>query len=375
VDRPQRLVALMLASLLACAGGSDDPGSGGASPSSSGGAGGLGLGGEGGASDECTCESGIHETSILVLSDDAGIWSFDPTRGDFTHVRDVPCAVTRPYSMAVDQKGVAWILDIDSQDVVTVELAGSGDCGDPGYEPGPIQSGFGLFGMAFSTRGPGSLCADLYAHSYSGEGPFDEGPGAGILGRLNAETMRLEILGAVDYDGGELAGTGDGRLFAFAGVDPVKLVEYQRDSGAVVSTLPLDGFDKTYASAFAVFAGQVYFFTEAPPSGCSPCLEANCGGDYATCQADPPCAESLACAIETGEATMDTCGGGLPGALHSCLTDTCGDECLPEIEDRLSRVSRLDLANTQAGVEEYVPEGPIRVVGAGTSICAPVIPR
>lgn len=373
-------MVLTIAVALAGCAGEDDDGGGGAGATGgttpAGGNGGAGFGGDGvGGAGECACESGLHQTSILVLSDDAGVWSFDPETMAFALVRDVPCAINSPYSMAIDEKGVAWILDIDTEDLVTVELESDTDCGDPGYDPGPLQAGFGLFGMAFSSRGAGSFCADLFAHSYSGEGPFGEGPDAGVLGQLNAESMQLEILAAVDYDGGELAGTGDGRLFAFAGVDPPKLVEYDRLTGAEIDTIPLDGFDKTYASAFALFGGSVYFFTEAPPVDCDPCLEDACGAEYAACEADPPCADQLACAIAAGSADMDDCGGGLPEPLLGCLIDSCGPQCLPAIEDRVSQVSRLDLANPGAGVEPYVPIAPIRIVGAGTSICAPVVPR
>ena len=43
-----------------------------------------------------------------------------------------------------------------------------------------------------------------------------------------------EILAMVDYDGGEIDGTGDGRLFAFAGTEPAKLIEFDRETGEVM---------------------------------------------------------------------------------------------------------------------------------------------
>jgi hypothetical protein len=310
---------------------------------------------------------------MIVLSDDGALWSFDPATSAFSFLRDVPCGALHPYSMAVDAAGVAWILDADSKDLVTVPLETGGGCGDPGYDPGPLQAGFELFGMAFVARGPGDACADLFAHSYSGSGPFGEGPNAGVLGKLDADLMRLDIVGPVDYDGGELAGTGDGRLFAFAGKDPVKFIEYDR-SGAVLDLVPLAGFSKTNASAFAVFAESVYFFTEAPPSGCAPCLEQECGAAYQACVADAVCAEDLGCAIELGDLN-DDCGGMLSAELQSCLVGPCIEECLPASQDRASRVSRIDLGAPNPVVEIVVPEAPIRIVGAGTSTCAPVIPE
>lgn len=366
------LTGLVLASPAACTNVDLEPGgggSGGASSSSS-----SGFGGEGDGGGECSCAPGIHETRIIVLGGDGAIWSFDPDLAEFSYVRDNPCGIDAAFSMAVDASGLAWILDVDTEDLFTVDLNAEGPCGDSGYEPGPLQGEFGLFGMAFAARSDGDRCADLFAHTYSGSGPFGEGPSAGAIGRLNAQTLQLEKLASIDYDGGELAGTGDARLFAFAGVEPVKLVEYERATGAVIATIPLDGFSKTRASAFSVFAGFVYFFTEATPPDCDPCLDRTCSAAYEACLASPPCAESLTCVLETGEVDSDRCSGGLTEEMRNCIAG-CSLECLPPASQRVSKVSRLELANPQGGIELVVPAGPIRVVGAGTSICAPVVPR
>lgn len=357
--------------LVACAGEASSVG-GGAASSGGGGGDGGGAGGVGGSGPACACEPGIHESRIALLSGDGAIWTYDPVANQIAHQRDIPCAVAHPYSMAVDTAGVAWILDADSKDLVTLPLEGTAPCGDPGFDPGPLQAGFSLFGMAFTARGPGDACADLFAHSYSGSGPFGEGPGAGVLGVLDPAKERLEILAATDYDGAELAGRGDGRLFAFAGVDPVKLVEYDRATGGVVATRALGGFSKTNASAFAVYGKHVYFFTEAPPVGCDACLETSCGAAFQACIADPPCAADLACALEQGDIT-DACGGLLSAELMSCVAGPCLDACLPSPADRVSQVSRLLLDDPAAALEVVLPAAPLRVVGAGTSICVPTL--
>lgn len=349
----------------------DTAGGGGAGAGASAGGDTFGGAGEGGAA--CQCQPGLHETNIVVLTDEGSLWRFDPKTQELAFVRDLPCAIAHPYSMAIDERGRAWVLDADSKDLVTVELAGDGDCGDPGYDPGPLQSGFELFGMAFTTR-PESLCGDLYAHSYSGDGPFDEGPSAGVLGRLDAETHRFELLAAVDYDGGELAGTGSGRLFAFAGNDPVKLVEYDPADGSTLSTRALEGLSKTQASAFALYGSDVYFFTEAPPVACDGCLERQCGAAFAACRADEACSQQLACALEVGRID-DDCGGGMPAELQQCVAMDCLVECLPDVSDRKSQVTKLALGSPDAELELVVPIAPIRIVGAGTSICAPAVPQ
>jgi hypothetical protein len=369
----ERRVAIVLAALaVGCAESVVDGAPGGA------GEGGSGTGGGFGGQPpepECSCEPGIHETHVIVLSDDAELWSFDPASRELAFLREVPCGIDAAFSMAIDERGRAWVLDVDTEDLFTMDVEGEGLCGDADYEPGPLQAGFGLFGMAFSSRGDDTRCADLYAHSYSGDGPFDEGPDLGKLGVLDATTRQFAPLSDVDYDGGELSGTGDGRLFAFAGVDPVKLVEYERATGEVLQTRPLEGFSKTSASAFAVFGDQVYFFTEASPPGCPECLDEACPDDWAACQADPECLASLECVQTTGQLDGDECTAGFTAAFRDCLGQACGPVCIPPPASRVSKVSTLDLDDPTNTVTVVVPAAPVRIVGAGTSICATPIPR
>jgi hypothetical protein len=283
---------------------------------------------------------------------------------------DLSCpGQSQAFSMAVDARGRAWILFASSQDLRVVDVNTPAGCENPGYTPG--QAGFGLFGMAFSSVGAADGCEHVFLHSYSGSGPFDEGPGIGALGELDPASTTITKIADIDYDGGELAGTGNGRLFAFTGVNPAKLVEYDKQSGAPISTMPLTGFSKTQASAFAFFAGDIYFFTEQKPPACTPCLEENCGAVYAQCVADPACAEALKCAQEQYDIT-DECGGIMPAELQSCISATCLPECFPHALDRKSWVHRLD---PQGNLTLFNPEAPIRIVGAGSSTCVAYQPR
>ncbi len=321
----------------------------------------------------CGCTPGPHGNLIYVLSDDSEIYSYDPVTNEFAFLSVLTCAGHLPYSMAVDQRGIAWVLYGDDHDIYSIDLHAPSQCGDPGYTPG--VPGFDLFGMAFTATGDGA-CPRLFAHSYSGSGPFSEGVDLGQLGYVEPTGGPIHVLGAIDYNGGELAGTGDGRLFAFAGLGPAKLVEYDRDTGAAVETIPLDGFNKTTASAFAFFAGDFYFFTEAPPTGCDDCLTLYCPADLTACEGDPTCADHLACAIAQGYIN-DECGGLLPAAMQTCLQDTCGVECLPPLSIRVSQVTHFDYDDSdgQGRVLTVVySKAPIRVVGAGTSPCVPFIP-
>lgn len=327
----------------------------------------------------CDCVPGPHNDLLYVMSDTAELWSFDPRTHAFAFVAGPVCGGTsapRPFSMAVDANGLAWILFIDSLDILTIDVKDPGACGDPGYNR--TNPDFGLFGMAFVTQQPASRCERLYLHTYDGDGPFSEGESIGRLGVIDPITGDLTELALVDFDGGELAGTGDGRLFAFAGVDPVKLVEYDRATGSVIDILPLGGLTKTNASAFAFAGGDAWIFTEAPPPDCDPCLSAQCGEAYAACIADATCRDQLACAIELGRIT-DECGGGMPAEMMTCVGTTCRDRCLPSVRARVSRVSRLDFDGSDSPTGErsltiVEDAAPIRIVGAGASTCVQTIP-
>lgn len=322
--------------------------------------------------DECACTPGLHNDAIVVLSDDGSLWSFAPAQNQFAEIAPLPCATSKtPFSLAVDQRGLAWILFADDADLRTFDLnQPSAGCTDPGYTPN--QASFGLFGMAFSVESAAVRCEKLYLHSYSGSGPFSEGPGVGSLGVLDPATLVPSSLASIDYDGGELSGSGEGRLFAFAGQTPAKLVEYDKSSGATLSTTPLTGLSKTNASAFAFFGGAFYFFTEAPPKGCDACLDQSCAAAASSCKSDPACAAAFACALEKGDIT-DECGGLMPSELQSCLAGPCLNACLPHPSERVSQVHRFVPATGALAL--VVPEAPIRIVGAGTSTCVSFVPR
>lgn len=319
----------------------------------------------------CGCETGLHNDHIVVVSDDAELWSYDPMTGEFELIGGASCfGNADPFSMAIDARGIAWIVYIESEDVFTLDVNDPGRCEDPGYIPG--RDGFGVFGMAFNADETTTDCEDLYLFSYSGDGPFREGEDLGRLGILDTETLSARTIGSIDFDGGELSGTADGRLFAFTGNEPAKLVEYDPETAEPIEIRPLEGFSKTNASAFAQFAGDFWFFTERVPPECEPCLESTCSTALADCRADETCAEHLACVLEQAD-FRDDCGGLLTEGMVDCVM-SCDSECLVRPAARVSEVTRLDFDESDGGGREVVGDAPIRVVGAGVSTCVPTIP-
>jgi hypothetical protein len=166
--------------------------------------------------------------------------------------------------MSVDRFGRAWIL-LQSENLYVLDLNNPVACLDPGWDGAPANF-TDLFGMGFAADGPFNQCDKLYTHSFSG-GSFSEGNNVGDLGWIDTGnpttpgTLDLTVIGEIDYDGGELTGTGDGRLFAFAGA-PAKLIEYDKATAAVLDTRNL-GLNLGNAFAFAFYAGDFFFFTSS----------------------------------------------------------------------------------------------------------------
>jgi hypothetical protein len=200
---------------------------------------------------------------IYVLSDDAELWSFDPSNNQFALVGALNCgnsSLFGTFSMSVSRAGIAWVMFQDDKlykiDVNQQPLT----CVDSGWTP---TSGFELFGMGFVSNSLVDPCEKLYMHDWSGFGGFSEGANVGTLGAMEPSDLSVEVLGSINYDGGELTGTGDGRLFAFAGANPAKLVEYDKSDASVIQTTNLTGLNLTNAFAFAHYDGDFFFFTES----------------------------------------------------------------------------------------------------------------
>jgi hypothetical protein len=124
--------------------------------------------------------------------------------------------------------------------------------------------------------------------------------------------LALVQLGKSNYGRAELTGTGDGRAFLFAGPDPSKLVEVDKASGATLDVIPLPGVKTGGGFAFAFFGGDFYFFTD-------------------------------------------------------------------NMSDSKSEVTHLDYDDSDKnGVQDLkviYQDAPLRIVGAGVSTCAPLVPQ
>ena len=141
-----------------------------------------------------------------------------------------------------------------------IDVTNPGNCIDPGYNPG--QMGINYYGMAFVSNSEFDQCDSLYGNTFNGFGGFSEGPNVGDFLNLDPKTLQIKLISKSNFNGAEMTGTGDGRVFSFGGV-PSKLIERDKANGQVISTLPLANLPLTNAFAFAFFGGDFYFFTES----------------------------------------------------------------------------------------------------------------
>jgi hypothetical protein len=203
------------------------------------------------------CDCAENTDLIYVLSDTGELWSYDPVSNQFALISaDLGCPPNQlfVFSMAVDRKGIAHVM-FQNGDIYTIDVNNPNMCLDPMYQPD--QLGFNRFSMGFVSNDDFEPCETLYAHTYVS---VLEGPDAGRLGRLDPETLTMEVIDFIDYAGGELTGTGDGRLFAFAGI-PAKLIEYDTSNAQVIAVEQL-GMNLTAAFALGFYGGDFYLFTE-----------------------------------------------------------------------------------------------------------------
>jgi hypothetical protein len=208
---------------------------------------------------ECPMLEVPIDDGIFVLSDDAELWKFRPDDLSFQMLGNFVCeGKTSTFSMAVDRLGFAWVMFSDGT-IYKVNVADPTVCMPSGYNT--FQMGTNLFGMGFVSNSAVDQCDSLYGNTFSGGG-FSEGPNQGKFLNLDPDTLLIQLLGNTSFNGAEVSGTGDGRVFMFGGVNPSKLVEVDRTNGAYIDVLPLVGLETTNGFAFSHFDGDFYIFTE-----------------------------------------------------------------------------------------------------------------
>jgi hypothetical protein len=230
---------------------------------------------------------------IYVIDETNNLYSFYPAAngglGEFNLVGTIDCPApvgAEPFSMAVDHKGVAYVvfsnqvgLGLDGG-----EVYGAGDGNlyrvstrNAACEATPFiphQKGFPRFGMGFvaSTDDAGNGIETLYVASDTPAGTPSE------LGIIDLTTFVVHEVSTFGAAGGgvpvfmaELTSTADGRLFGFFAPDnssePSYIIQIDPRTAAVKSTVELPGVEEGSGWAFGFWGGNFYTFTA--PDGTS----------------------------------------------------------------------------------------------------------
>lgn len=209
-------------------------------------------------------------TLVYVVSMDHRLYSFYPPTASFQFIGTLDCPTSDGvFSMAVDRKGTAYVLynNAATPTVGTLFRASTRTAACvalPQYQPD--QQGFNVFGMGFATvgGGPAEKLYVLGAPDFSGSSG---------LATIDTTTLKLGFVGDNNPPlfGGELTGTGDGRLFSFylyGSMQQPFIGEVDENTGHVKSETQLSGFGTVGAFAVAFWGGDFYVFTT--PGGGGP---------------------------------------------------------------------------------------------------------
>lgn len=207
-------------------------------------------------------------TLVYLISVDYQLLSFDPDTGTVKTIGNIACPASpgaTPFSMAVDRKGIAYILFAtgsatggDDGKIFRVSTATAACIGTTFV---PNQQGFRRFGMGFATNDVGPTETLFIAGS-------EQQNGAEGLARIDVNTFLLSKVG--DFvpviRNAELTGTGDGRLYglytkSINNQPPTFIGEIDTTNGHVIAETRFDGVQLGQGWAFAFWGGDFYMFT------------------------------------------------------------------------------------------------------------------
>ena len=201
---------------------------------------------------------------VYTMTDTNELQSFDPATGQFRLITRIACptaATDSPFSMAVDRRGIAYVLFNESHRLFRVSTA-TGACVATSFAPN--QQNFQLFGMGFATNA-GGPAETLYV-----AGDSNRNGGAGGLASIDTTTFDLSVIASGStVSSSELTGTGDGRLFGFyrkgTASPPSFIGQLDTGNGAVLGERRFASVAQGTGWAFAYWGGDFYMF-HAPNS-------------------------------------------------------------------------------------------------------------
>lgn len=208
-------------------------------------------------------------TLIYLITQENQLYSFYPPTAGFTLIGSIACPTTgagaTPWSMAVDQTGIAYSVFSDGE-LFRISTA-TAACQATTYAP--AQLGWLTFGMGYA-----SDTTDAGETLFVAEADFNGGSKG--LGSIDTTSYTLSFLASFNppVPRAELTGTGDGRLFVYypnsTGTGS-HVAEVDKATAQVVGDDPLLVGDPSDAFAFAFWGGTFWIFTS--PGGASQVTE------------------------------------------------------------------------------------------------------
>jgi len=216
-------------------------------------------------------EAGVDGTLIYLVTAQNDLWSFYPPSLAFRLIGHINCSdPLTPFSMAVDQTGIAYVLYADGH-LFRVRTADA-FCQATPFRVG--QEGFVTFGMGYS-QNPSGIGETLYIASDQ-----TEGGAPSQLGLIDTTQFAVHAVGPFppQIASAELTGTGAGDLFAFYAVDPTPnaptgsgppsaIGQIDKANGGLLGQTILPNVAQGCGWAFAFWGGDFYTFTAPPAPG------------------------------------------------------------------------------------------------------------
>jgi hypothetical protein len=144
---------------------------------------------------------------IYTLDESGMLSTFNPTDRSYADIGLLTCPASwgTPFSMAVDQKAVAWV-EYSSGELFRVDTA-TAACSATSFQVDPDLSNFGMGFVFQPTTGVDTL--------YVAGGPA-YGSVPSTLGIISFPSLALTRVATITFGDPELTGTGDGELWGFA---------------------------------------------------------------------------------------------------------------------------------------------------------------
>jgi hypothetical protein len=199
----------------------------------------------------------------IYTVDDAGTFSrFDPATSTFTKIGALNCPAApgeTPFSMAVDQNAVAWVVYEDGN-LYKVDT-GTGRCETTGFQAN--QPDFAYFGMGF-VFDPSTGIDTLYL---AGINSLDATQSE--LATLSFPSLVVTPIGLITAGNAELTGTGDGSLWGFVPRSgspdgQAVLVRLDPASGATLESYVYPSLSSTRSQSWTVkfWGGSFWIFLD-----------------------------------------------------------------------------------------------------------------